>query len=86
MHLNYIGSAKYDKIKRTDRIRKRATIHGEDNFLTKVVVFKELIQAVPYYVCIVCSCSLYYSGTIFSRNNHKSFADNFFSDSFFFCR
>ena len=47
MRSNYIGLAKHNEIKMADRMRKRATpgickMYRENNFLTKVVVFKEL--------------------------------------------
>ena len=40
MSSNYIVSAKHDEIKKADRIRERAKLHGEDNFSLRLLYSK----------------------------------------------
>ena len=40
MSSNYIGSAKHDESRKTDRIRKRGKLHGEDNFSLRLLYLK----------------------------------------------
>ena len=67
MSVTFKSSPRHEKVKKYDRIRKKAKARkiniDADNkvprFEFKVSVFKDLIDSGPYYICVACNCNLY---------------------------
>ena len=80
MHANYIGLAKHDKTKNTDRIRERAKWMEKTVLSLRLLYSKNSIWAGPYVKLNLEPLFLQkISHHIYFRDKHKSFADTLFS-------